>query len=811
MKKPIKQRLEDFFAALTRFQFRHGKWILLVWILVFAGIWSNIRFLNIDTSTEGFFHPDDPILLEYEQFRDDHGRDELIILAIESEQIFSTTFLEKLVALHEEIDETVPFLEEVTSMANARATYGDEDSLIVEDLLEEFPETEAELAMIKQRVLGNPMYLNMLISEDAQVTTMTIKTSAYQPEDESEEPSFSEIGVETEETEQLPLTDEQNHELIETIQTIVGKYHADDFQIHVAGSPIITDNLKATMQDNMKRFMGSALGCIAFLLFLLLRRVSGVILPLVIVISSLLSTLGLMGLTGTAIKIPTQILPSFILAVGIGAAVHILSIFFVELRKGESKEAAMVEAMSHSALPILMTSFTTAVGLWSFSTAEMAPIADLGIFAGVGVLICLMTTLVLLPTLVAVFPIKTGTSKQESSEPRGLDRFLLKVAHFNGKVPLPILLASLLVFIFFAVGISKVQLAHSPVTWLPENGTIRQASDWIDDKMKGSVVVEFLIDSGKVNGFYDPEMLNHLDAIGDYAKNYTRDGENKIVGNVISIAGMLKEIHKALNANNPEFYAIPENPELIPQEFFLFANSGADDLEDVIDSQFQIARFTIKVPWANAAEYVQFINDMQNEFAHRYGGEVQITTTGLMYLLASSIDLMMHSTILSYLIAGVLISLLMVLMLGSWKYGLVSMYPNLFPIVVTIGMMGWVGIPMDMFSMLIGSIAIGLVVDDTIHFMHQFRRYYDQTGSAQEAVNRTLTSTGRALLLTTLVLATGFGVFVFSAMVNLFYFGLLTAFTLVLALMADLVIAPALMLLLNRKSVVQQAGELKHT
>ena len=193
------------------------------------------------------------------------------------------------------------------------------------------------------------------------------------------------------------------------------------------------------------------------------------------------------------------------------------------------------------------------------------------------------------------------------------------------------------------------------------------------------------------------------------------------------------------------------------------------------------------------------ISSREARFAKEFGPQVVVTTTGLLYLLTTSIDLMMRSTLISYIIAGILISLLMILLLHSWKMGLLSMFPNLFPILFTLGMMGWLKIPMDMFSMLIGSIAIGLVVDDTIHFMRNYRRYLEETGSPTEAVHLTLQTAGRAMLLTTLVLSCGFGLFMFSPMKNLFYFGWLTAMTILLALLADFLIAPAMMILLDRR------------
>ncbi|MBF0278923.1 MAG: MMPL family transporter [SAR324 cluster bacterium] len=805
------QRIEQFFAELTRFQFRFPKMILAGWILFFALLWSQMTQIRMETSTESFFHEDDPVLIAYEQFREDYGRDEVIILAIESENIFSLEFLSQLRRLHEELEEKVPNLEEITSMVNARSTYGEADELIVEDLLENFPESEEDLNALRQRVMGNKLYRNLLISAGGDATTLTIRTSLYQSPKLEEGFGPAQISPNKPEPELELLSDEQIHQLLQIVSEVVEKYESEDFVIHLAGSPIVTDNLKLSLKKNMQLFLGMAVGSIAIFLFLLLRRISGMILPLLAVIFSLISTLSVMSYFDTAIKLPTQILPSFLLAVGIGASVHILSIFFVEIRKGKNKEEAMVESMSHSALPIVMTSITTAVGLWSFAGAEVAPIADLGIYSGAGVMICLGVTLFLLPTLIALVPIWTKPMETSESKRGVLDQVLFWLSTFSARHAGKILLVSILVLGFFIGGIPKIRFAHNMVTWLPDSWPVRQASDWIDHKMQGSIMLEFLIDSGKENGFHDPVLLNHLEEMSVYAKSYARENGQTFVGNVITLSDILKEIHKALNNNQEEFAAIPEDPQLIAQEFLLFENSGADELEDVVDSQFRTARFSVKVPWDNAAYYVKFVEDMNAEFKKKFGPEVQISTTGILFLLTTSIDLMMHSTVISYLIAGALITLLMILLLRSLKLGLLSMYPNFFPILITLGMMGWLDIPMDMFSMLIGSIAIGLVVDDTIHFMHNYRRYFAETGSPVKAVEKTLETTGRAMLLTTLVLSTGFGLFMFSPMLNLFYFGWLTAMTLVLALAADLLIAPAMMILLDRRKsdlekVPQTAG-----
>jgi predicted RND superfamily exporter protein len=263
------------------------------------------------------------------------------------------------------------------------------------------------------------------------------------------------------------------------------------------------------------------------------------------------------------------------------------------------------------------------------------------------------------------------------------------------------------------------------------------------------------------------------------------------------VTTILKEINQALNENRSAYYAIPQNRDLIAQEFLLFENSGSDDLEDVVDSQFSKARFTIKGPFKDAVKYNRFIDTVNRYFDENFP-EANITLTGLMVLLSRTVNNAIISMATSYIIALVVITVLMIILIGRFQIGLLSMVPNLAPILLMLGIIGATPLKMDLFTMMVASIAIGLAVDDTIHFMHNFRRYYEQSGDPKQAVYETLNTTGRAMLVTTIVLSIGFLIFVFASMNNLFAFGLLTAFTILMALVADYLVAPALMVLVNR-------------
>jgi predicted RND superfamily exporter protein len=797
--KKIKESVEKLFLTGGKYVIRY-RWIVVAFFLVVLGaVFSQIRHIQFDTSTEGFFHEESEEIKNYDAFREQFGRDEMLIVLLKPKKLFDLQFLKKLKALHEELEENVPSLNDINSLANARYTHGSAGQLLVEDLLEAFPETEADLKALRKKVDEHRLYKNLIVSEDLKCTTISIKTEAYSAYDangikiETDNMGFGgfeDSGMEAS-GEKILLTDEENSEIVHTVLEITDRYKSDDLEIFVGGSPIVTDYLKRSMKKDMSRFTLIAVISIAIFLFILFRRFTGTLLPLLCVIFSVGCSVGLMAILGIAVKTPTSILPSFLLAVGIGASIHLMAIFYNEFN-GTNKTDAILNALSHSGLPIAMTGLTTAVGLASFSHAKLAPIADLGFVAAIGVMISLTLTLVLLPALMAIMPLRPGPQKKGSEKLPGLNHVLKACGHVATRYPKMVLGISGVIGLIAILGLFQLRIYHNNLEWFSKSSSIYQQTKMIDKEMKGSVTFEILVDTQKENGLYDPKILNGLKELGNIAQNDT----SVVVGKALSLVDTLQEIHQALNENNPDFYRVPDNEQLIAQEFLLFENSGSDDLEDLVDSQFQKARFTAKVPWDDANTYSRFIEKMKQSTRKILGDDVKITATGLAVLFFQTVEAMIHSMSLSYLIAGGLISLMMIMVLSSVRLGLLSMIPNVLPIIVTLGIMGWINMPLDMFTLLIGSIAIGLAVDDTIHFFHNFQRYFQRTGSSEKAVDETLMSTGRAMLVTTLVLTIGFWTFMFSTMNNLFNFGLLCGLTLLLAFVADVLIAPALLTLI---------------
>jgi len=793
----FRQKIEDGFGCFAHLiYYNHWKVLFLVFLLV-AGFASQLPKLTMDTSTEGFLHPDDPAMTAYDDFRNQFGRDGVLAIAITAPDIFDLGFLTKLKQLHEELRSGVPYLDDITSLINARNTRGEAATLIVEDLLEEWPEDADALAVIKKRALNNQLYRGLLLSEDSTTTVIVIKTDVYSSVgidadamDGFDDDAF-ESGVEIEKTERPFITDEENSELVIAAHKIADRYDGPDFKVRIGGGPEVMYTLKQTMQTNMQRFVRLALATIAVALLIMFRRISGVVLPLLVVILSLVSTLSVMAMAGIAFKLPTQILPSFLMAVGVGASVHVLAIFFSRLQQGDEKEESIVYAMRHSGLAIVMTSLTTAAGLASFAGAEVAPISDLGILASSGVLLSLFFTIVLLPALLSIIPLKAKSGDGASKRHARMDKVVIGIANFATSRHKFVLILSGILFVLGILGASQVRFSHEPYKWLPESMSVRQAGDFLDQKMGGASMIEVVVDTGKENGLYEPHIIKGLEHL-KYEVEAIHDGLLTI-GKTLSVVDIIKETNRALNENQEAFYTVPQNRDLIAQEFLLFENSGSDDLEDFVDSQFRKARFTIKMPWVDAVYLDKLSVDLERLFHQQLGNGVDVSVTGINALLGRTMVATIFSMAQSYVIAAIVITLMMILLLGDLRIGLISMIPNLMPIVLTVGVMGWLDLPMDLFTILIGSIAIGLAVDDTIHFMHNFRRYHLETGDVADAVRSTLLTSGRAMLVTSIVLCIGFFIYMFSVLTNLFNFGLLTGFAIAMALLADFFLAPALM------------------
>ncbi len=772
-------------------------------VLVFvAVIATQLPNLTIDTSTEGFLHKTDPLRIAYDEFRSEFGRDEKLLIAIKTKKIFDIGFLSRLEQFHKALEAGLPYITGVNSLINARNTYGNKDSLIVDELFEELPKNEKNLLEKKQKALDNPLFLNLLYNEDQTFTTIIVDTQTYSSFDaegrpisfSDEEDGFEEDGFEedTLALENQPyLTDDENTLIVVKLQEISKDFQSEDFDIYLTGSAVVAATIKQSMIKDVQGFIQKMVFSIVVVLFLLFRRVSGVLLPLICVVLTVVSTVSIMTIFNAPLTMATQLMPSFLLAVITGAAIHLLAVFYKDLKSTSNVKESLRYSMGHSGFAIVMTSLTTAAGMWSFSFSEIAPVADLGVFASAGILIGMLFTLVLLPALISTIKFKQRLEKQDSSSKTIMDRALLRISQVSTTYVKSIIISSVaivLVAIFFA---TQLRFSHFPLNWFPKDDPSRVATEVVDEELRGSVTLEVVIDTGIENGLYEPEILNKIEKATDYFDSI--QGNTLFVGKTLSIVDVIKESNKALNENREEFYVIPQDRNMIAQELFLFENTGSDDLQDFASSDFSKARITVKVPYVESLEYNDFIAQAQNKLDGYFQRDAKVSLTGISVMLSDIMGKSIFSSGVSYMAAFCIISIMMILLVGSVKIGMISMIPNVLPLLLLSIVMSIFDMPLDMFTMLIGTIALGLAVDDTVHFMHNFRRYELQYNNVDKATRLTLMGTGRAITVTSIVLSMGFLVLTTATMSNMFNFGILTVLAILIALLADFFLIPAIM------------------
>jgi predicted RND superfamily exporter protein len=764
------------FFNISAFIYRH-KYLALVFALGLTALLAfQLKDLRIESSIESFFHKDDPTYITYENFLDDFGKDDFFLVSLRPADVFTKEFLISLKDIHQSIEKNVPHIEKVTSLANVRYTRGKDEQLIVEKLLEKIPQSPNELDDFKKEVLKNPLYLNFLITADGKMTSIVLEPKAFLS------------------AQSRPTETREYIQMFTAIKAIVEPLKKQGLEVHYGGSPVIVTTLESAIMADLNNMVPLSFLLVAILLALMFKKIAGVIYPFLIVFISLLSTMGTMAWLDIPLTNITSILPMLLIIVGVADAVHILAVFYRKYAISKDKRESICQAFSHSGLAVLMTSLTTSAGLLSFVTADIASIADFGLAAPISVMYAFLYTLLLLPALVAIFPLSPPKPIAEDYRGR-IDGLLVRIGQWSVQRAGLVIGVFGLVLVVSILGIFRLDLAHNILNWFDDDHPLRASTSMIDREFKGTVPIEVIIDTGKENGLYDAKLIKRLESSAKKLEKYQSEGIR--VGRTVSLTTIIKEVNRALHQNQDEFYKIPDDSQLIAQELLLFEMSGNNDLERLVSINYRKVRFTMLVPFKDALVYQKVVKDIQAHFTDNYP-EYQVTITGLITLFSNTVSNILSSISKSYTFALIIISLFMFIMLGSIRIGLISMLPNLIPILAMFGLMGWLDIPFDVSSMLIGSLAIGLAVDDTIHFLHVYQKNRAENHHVEPAVEQTMLYTGKAIFITTATLAAGFFVFTLAALISTRNFGILAGCTVILALVADYFLTPALMKLNGR-------------
>jgi predicted RND superfamily exporter protein len=802
----MRERFEDGFEAWAGIVTR-WRWAVVVLSLITTAVAATqLSYITVDTSNESYLLENDPARLAYDDLREQFGRDQVMMISLEPPNVFDAAFLEYLSEFHTALEDDVPNVERVTSLINIRSVEGRGDDLIVGDLLEEMPTTQTEFDALRARVLASPTYRNNVISEDGKITTIVVETDTYSTGGEEFDALAGFDDVALEKTpggadERVFLTPEENAQTVEVAKEVIARFDRDDVVIHQAGTLMVTYEVTQAMVAELPMFFGGSLVVIAIALWVLFRRLAPCAVALFVVTLSVVATMGSVGALRHSFSIITQILPSFMLSVGVGYSVHLFAIYFQRLDDGDTHEAALAGALRHSGPPIMMTALTTVAGLASFLAATMPPLRDFGVAAILGVVWTLVFNLSLLPALVSLFPMR-GRSVGSGSV--AATRALLAIGTTASRHPWTVVVGTASLALASAYSASFSNFSNNPIEYLEPTSPFRISHNYIDERFNGSSTIEMYLETSGENGLYEPSVMNRLERLDAYMAEFELEGYR--IGETTSVLDITKETHQALNGNDPAFYAVPQQRALIAQELLLFENSGSDDLERVVDPQFQKARYSARIKFVDGNLLARVLRRLDAEVPAILEPEVSFVITGAISLIARTVDATSDSLVRTYGLALALITPLMILLIGSLRSGLVSMVPNLLPILFTVGMMPLLGTPLDIFTMMVGCIAIGLAVDDTLHFIHGFRACYAEHGDPHRAIEETLNTTGRALLFTSIVLSAGFLVLTFSSMANLRALGGLTALSISAAFILDIIVTPALLVLVTPKRSDRQGA-----
>ena len=404
--------LEFWVVGLGMAAYRKPRVCLLAILFGVGLLASQLPQIEFVMDVDRYLLIDNPVRVTYDAMRDQFGRDEIVLVAIEPPEVFDLQFLSKLRDLHERLEAELPWLDEVQSLVSARQTRGVDDSLLVDELLEEWPTTAQDVETIRRVALENSFYRNLYLSEDGRTTGIVVRPLTFQTTGErlaGDLSGFSDAPEGDPASRVAPpyLTGEQLSQVVAAIRRILSETDLAETRTAISGTPVMNEEIQRQTLNDMVVFSGCALAVVAFLLSAVFRRASAVLLPLFVVVVAVLATLGAMAALGRPITFLSQVVPSFILAVGVGFVVHLLAIFFQRFDRGDAEVVAIEHALRHAGPAIVMSSLTTAAGILSFLPSELVPIRDVGAFVPLGVVVSAAFSLVLVPALIALLPLRS--------------------------------------------------------------------------------------------------------------------------------------------------------------------------------------------------------------------------------------------------------------------------------------------------------------------------------------------------------------------------------------------------------------------
>ncbi len=755
----------------------HWRWlVLLACLLAIAAMGSGAAKLTFSTDYRVYFGPDNPQLKAFDAVQNIYSKIDNTLFVVEPPG--DDAINPQTLALVRELTErawTLPFVTRVDSIANYQHTEADGDDLLVGDLVPDVDDLDAAaLDRIRGIAIGEPLLRNRLISETGHV--LAVNTAYYFPgESLSEVPASVAAG--------RALRDE-----------LTARYPGHT--IYMSGSNMMSNAFAEASQADAKTMYPVMYGILILILWLLLRSVTATLSVLVVIVLSAAGAMGLAGHIGIGLSSPSVIAPIVITTLAVADSVHVLVTMFAEMREGRSKNAALVESLRLNFTPIMLTSVTTALGLLTINFADSPPLADLGNISAMGTILAWALSVLLLPALIAILPIRVP-SQERGRLSSTMERFgSWVIAH---RRPVFALSAAVCVGL---TALTPLNVANDKfVHYFDHRIQFRNDSDFMAENITGLYSMEFSLRAE--NGVSDPEYLATLDAFKAWWL------QNPKVMHVASISDIFKRLNKNMHGDDPDWYRLPEDQSLAAQYLLLYEFSlpFGLDLNNTISIDKDASRFLVVFKHLKSAETREY-ESAARAWLDEHAPQMSSHGVSPAVMFAYIAERNFRSMSIGIPLALLGISLLLIFALRSLKFGLISIVPNLFPMGMAFGLWALVNGEINFAMSFSMGVVLGIIVDDSIHFMSKYLRFRREHGlSPEEAVVRSFRTVGTALVVTSLVLSAGFIVLTYSAFYPTVSMSLVIAMAIGCALAADFFLLPALLLFFDRTEPVSTQPE----
>lgn len=760
-------RIETFFAKISQHKYKTAIVALLLCMGIASGV-SNIAFKN---NYRIFFNKSNPDLQAFEKFQQVYTKtDNLVIIVHNKDGIFNANT----VSLIKEITENswqLPFSTRVDSVTNYQYSYSEEDDLIVEDLVEEDPfEMSAEdLARKKEIALKEEIIVDRILSPDATTTGILVTFSM-----DDEDPTAVQ-------------------KIMKDAREMVANLEYDKSQIEIRMSGIVAMNNSFT---EMAMKDGATIIPIMFLfivitMIVVTRTLSGAFATTIISLLSIICALGIAGLVGINLSPPSASAPNVILTVAIADCMHIVIVMITYMKKGMSKIEAIRASMKTNFLPIFLTSLTTAIGFFSLNLAEVPPFRDLGNIVGFGVVMAFLLSTTLLPALLAILPIRVKKTQVAKS----VSPFSAKIGNFvtiNKKFIIVKSVAILLIAGFLTM---QIDLNDEFVKYFGKSVEFRQDTDFMTENLTGIYQAEYSVESLGAEGVSAPEYLANLEKFEEWLRDQPEIFQTN------SIIMIMKRLNKNMHGDNESYYKIPQDKNLASQYLLLYEMSlpYGLDLTDRININKSSSRLSLIFKEISTKDMRAFFARAQDWQMKNLPEYMVSKPTGPNVMFAYISDRNIKGMIKSSAVATLIVSLIISIAFKSVRIGLISLIPNIAPIILAMGVWSLLVGQVNMAISTIFTMVFGIVVDDTIHIMSKF--YYARRTlgkNIHDSIQYTFEIAGKAILGTTIVLVVGFGILGMSTFVINKNMGILAAISIFMAFFFDIFVLPAL-LSLGRK------------